>query len=37
MHSHVRPDSHIVLRLPSGVLKVVEATPNTYVGYHISP
>lgn len=29
MHSYVRPNTHIVLRLPSGVLKVLEITPNT--------
>ncbi|KAF1974460.1 hypothetical protein BU23DRAFT_553161 [Bimuria novae-zelandiae CBS 107.79] len=31
MHSHVRPNAHIALRLPSGVLKLVEATPNTNI------
>ncbi|GAB7347861.1 hypothetical protein MBLNU459_g5391t1 [Dothideomycetes sp. NU459] len=29
MHSFVRPNSHILLRLPSGSLKLVEAVPNT--------
>jgi tRNA (adenine-N(1)-)-methyltransferase non-catalytic subunit len=31
MHSLVRPNTHLALRLPSGILKLVEATPNTYV------
>ncbi|KAK7534286.1 Gcd10p family-domain-containing protein [Phyllosticta citribraziliensis] len=28
VHSHIRPHTHIVLRLPSGLLKVVEIAPN---------
>jgi len=31
MHSHIRPNTHIALRLPSGLLKIIEITPNTYV------
>ncbi|KAJ4302680.1 tRNA (adenine(58)-N(1))-methyltransferase non-catalytic subunit trm6 [Kalmusia sp. IMI 367209] len=31
MHSHVRPNTHIALRLPSGILKLVEITPNTNI------
>ncbi|KAL1608462.1 tRNA (adenine(58)-N(1))-methyltransferase non-catalytic subunit trm6 [Paraconiothyrium brasiliense] len=31
MHSHVRPNTHIALRLPSGILKLVETTPNTNI------
>ncbi|KAL5388933.1 hypothetical protein DPSP01_002639 [Paraphaeosphaeria sporulosa] len=31
MHSHVRPSTHIALRLPSGILKLVETTPNTNI------
>jgi tRNA (adenine-N(1)-)-methyltransferase non-catalytic subunit len=30
MHSYIRPKTPIALRLPSGVVKVVEITPNTY-------
>jgi len=32
MHSLVRPHTHIALRLPSGLLKIIEILPNTYVG-----
>ncbi|OAL02423.1 Gcd10p-domain-containing protein [Phaeosphaeriaceae sp. SRC1lsM3a] len=28
MHSHVRPNTHVALRLPSGLFKIVEITPN---------
>ncbi|KAH7348100.1 Gcd10p family-domain-containing protein [Pyrenochaeta sp. MPI-SDFR-AT-0127] len=28
MHSYIRPNTHVALRLPSGLLKVVELTPN---------
>jgi tRNA (adenine-N(1)-)-methyltransferase non-catalytic subunit len=31
MHSSIRPNTHLALRLPSGVLKVLEIIPNTYV------
>lgn len=31
MHSHIRPHTHVALRLPSGILKIVELKPNTYV------
>jgi len=31
MHSCIRPNTHVALRLPSGLFKVVEITPNTYV------
>lgn len=31
MHSHMRAGTHVALRLPSGLLKIVELTPNTYV------
>ncbi|KAJ4988684.1 Gcd10p family protein [Stagonosporopsis vannaccii] len=31
MHSHVRPGAHVALRLPSGILKVVELKPNTNI------
>jgi hypothetical protein len=31
MHSYIRPNTHIALRLPSGVLKILEIQPNTYV------
>jgi hypothetical protein len=31
MHSHIRPNTHVALRLPSGLFKVLEITPNTYV------
>ncbi|KAE8842336.1 hypothetical protein HRS9139_01633 [Pyrenophora teres f. teres] len=34
MHSYIRPNTHVVLRLPSGLYKIVEITPNTntYLG-----
>ncbi|KAF1850904.1 Gcd10p-domain-containing protein, partial [Cucurbitaria berberidis CBS 394.84] len=28
MHSYIRPNTHVALRLPSGILKVLEITPN---------
>ncbi|CAO2649569.1 Nn.00g069540.m01.CDS01 [Neocucurbitaria sp. VM-36] len=28
MHSYIRPNTHVALRLPSGILKIVEITPN---------
>src|SRR4051812_2991147 len=31
MHSYIRPNTHLALRLPSGLFKIVEITPNTYV------
>ncbi|KAF2004463.1 Gcd10p-domain-containing protein [Amniculicola lignicola CBS 123094] len=31
MHSFVRPNTHIALRLPSGILKVIEVKPNTSI------
>jgi tRNA (adenine-N(1)-)-methyltransferase non-catalytic subunit len=31
MHSRIRPNTHVALRLPSGILKIVELKPNTYV------
>lgn len=31
MHSYIRPHTHVALRLPSGLLKIVEITPNMYV------
>ncbi|KAK0662706.1 tRNA (adenine(58)-N(1))-methyltransferase non-catalytic subunit trm6 [Lasiodiplodia hormozganensis] len=31
MHSRIRPHSYVVLRLPSGLLKVLEIVPNTTV------
>ncbi|KAF2726838.1 Gcd10p-domain-containing protein [Polyplosphaeria fusca] len=31
MHSSIRPNSHIALRLPSGILKILEITPNTSI------
>jgi tRNA (adenine-N(1)-)-methyltransferase non-catalytic subunit len=31
VHSYIRPNTHVALRLPSGILKVVELKPNTYV------
>lgn len=31
MHSYIRPNTHVALRLPSGLFKIVEITPNTYV------
>jgi hypothetical protein len=39
MHSLIRPNTHVALRLPSGLFKVLEITPNTYVAYiaRVSP
>ncbi|KAF2114924.1 Gcd10p family-domain-containing protein [Lophiotrema nucula] len=31
MHSHLRPNTHIALRLPSGILKILEIIPNTNI------
>jgi tRNA (adenine-N(1)-)-methyltransferase non-catalytic subunit len=31
MHSVIRPNTHVALRLPTGLFKIVEITPNTYV------
>ncbi|CAI9627572.1 hypothetical protein GT037_009188 [Alternaria burnsii] len=31
MHSCVRPNTHVALRLPSGLFKIVEITPNTNI------
>lgn len=31
MHSYIRPDTHIALRLASGLLRIIEIAPNTYV------
>ncbi|KAI4607207.1 hypothetical protein J4E83_009663 [Alternaria metachromatica] len=31
MHFHVRPNTHVALRLPSGLFKIVEITPNTSI------
>ncbi|KAF1957433.1 Gcd10p-domain-containing protein [Byssothecium circinans] len=31
MHSYIRPNTHIALRLPSGLLKIVEIAPNTNI------
>ena len=31
MHSLIRPNTHVALRLPSGLFKILEITPNTYV------
>ncbi|KAF1839108.1 hypothetical protein BDW02DRAFT_594174 [Decorospora gaudefroyi] len=31
MHSYVRPNTHVALRLPSGLVKIVEITPNTNI------
>jgi hypothetical protein len=31
MHSYIRPNTHVALRLPSGLFKIVDITPNTYV------
>ncbi|KAF2128373.1 hypothetical protein P153DRAFT_318112 [Dothidotthia symphoricarpi CBS 119687] len=28
MHSYIRPNTHVALRLPSGLLKILEITPN---------
>ncbi|CAI6333494.1 unnamed protein product [Periconia digitata] len=39
MHSFIRPNTHVALRLPSGLLKIVEVIPNTYVtwSYYYKP
>lgn len=31
MHSYVRPDQYVALRLPSEMIKIQQVTPNTYV------
>ncbi|PVI07654.1 hypothetical protein DM02DRAFT_608739 [Periconia macrospinosa] len=31
MHSIIRPNTHVALRLPSGLLKIVEIIPNTNI------
>ncbi|RAR14330.1 eukaryotic translation initiation factor gamma subunit [Stemphylium lycopersici] len=31
MHSYIRPNTHVALRLPSGLFKIVEITPNTNI------
>ncbi|KAF2789284.1 Gcd10p-domain-containing protein [Melanomma pulvis-pyrius CBS 109.77] len=31
MHSSIRPNAHVALRLPSGILKVLEIIPNTTI------
>ncbi|KAH7122470.1 Gcd10p family-domain-containing protein [Dendryphion nanum] len=31
MHSYVRPNAHVALRLPSGIVKVIEISPNTTI------
>ncbi|KAL5121671.1 tRNA (adenine(58)-N(1))-methyltransferase non-catalytic subunit trm6 [Pleosporales sp. CAS-2024a] len=31
MHSVIRPGTHVALRLPSGLFKVIEITPNTSI------
>jgi len=31
MHSYIRPNAHVALRLPSGILKILEIQPNTTV------
>lgn len=31
MHSYIRPNTHVALRLPSGLFKIVETTPNTTI------
>lgn len=31
MHSHIRPNTHVALRLPSGLYKIVEIAPNTNI------
>ncbi|KAJ9663920.1 tRNA (adenine(58)-N(1))-methyltransferase non-catalytic subunit trm6 [Coniosporium apollinis] len=31
IHSYIRPNTHIVLRLPSGLSKIVEIQPNTTI------
>ncbi|KAJ4366920.1 tRNA (adenine(58)-N(1))-methyltransferase non-catalytic subunit trm6 [Neocucurbitaria cava] len=28
MHSYIRPNTHVALRLPSGIVKILEITPN---------
>ncbi|KAF2654773.1 Gcd10p-domain-containing protein [Lophiostoma macrostomum CBS 122681] len=31
MHSYIRPHTHIALRLPSGIVKILEIAPNTTI------
>ncbi|KAH5404897.1 tRNA methyltransferase non-catalytic subunit TRM6 [Parastagonospora nodorum] len=31
MHSTIRPNTHVALRLPSGLFKILETTPNTSI------
>ncbi|KAF2272748.1 Gcd10p-domain-containing protein, partial [Westerdykella ornata] len=31
MHSYIHPNTHVALRLPSGVIKILEITPNTTI------
>ncbi|RMZ73151.1 eukaryotic translation initiation factor 3 gamma subunit [Pyrenophora seminiperda CCB06] len=31
MHSYIRPNTHVALRLPSDLFKIVEITPNTNI------
>ncbi|KAL1304467.1 hypothetical protein AAFC00_003461 [Neodothiora populina] len=31
MHTYIKPGTHIILRLPSGAMKIVEAIPNTTI------
>ncbi|KAF1946988.1 hypothetical protein EJ02DRAFT_417976 [Clathrospora elynae] len=31
MHSYIRPNTHVALRLPSGLYKIVDITPNTNI------
>lgn len=31
MHSYIRPNTHLALRLPSGLVKIIETTPNTTI------
>ncbi|KAG9195842.1 hypothetical protein G6011_00963 [Alternaria panax] len=31
MHSYIRPNTHVALRLPSGLFKILEITPNTNI------
>ncbi|KAG9387402.1 Gcd10p domain containing protein [Pyrenophora tritici-repentis] len=31
MHSYIRPNTHVALRLPSGLYKIIEITPNTNI------
>ena len=36
MHSRIRPNEFVALRLPSGALRIEEIIPNTYVWYSVS-